>query len=326
MARERRIESFEVRPERSGERLDRLLVEQFPGESRARLQSWIREGSVTVDGRTPPKAGVRVEAGQRIAVAPPPAPEPIDPARARARLSVIHEDEALVVVDKPAGLLTHGAPSAPEERGVAELADAVWPGLPRLQGEDRPGVVHRLDRDTSGLLVLARTEGAMRALMDCFAQRRVKKRYLALVHGAPRFDSDWIEAPIGRSPRRPDRQSVLPVGEGRPAETFYQVLERYDGFALLACEPRTGRTHQIRVHLASIDLPIVGDPVYRTRGAVARPLPREAPDPARQALHAAELAFEHPTTGVPLELASPLPVEIEALRAWLAAESREDAR
>ncbi|MCA8980506.1 MAG: RluA family pseudouridine synthase [Planctomycetes bacterium] len=316
-------ESWKVSAEHAGERLDHVLVERYPGESRARLQSWIKAGSVLVAGLPAAKAGVRLEAGQLVEVLEAPARATVSAQQAAAQLDVLHEDDAIVVVNKPAGLLMHSAPSAPEEVSLAELAAALYPDLPSLQGEDRPGIVHRLDRDTSGLVVIARTEESMRDLMHQFAEREVNKTYLALVHGTPRFDSDWIEAPIGRSPRQPDRQSILPEGEGRPAETFYEVLERYDRFAYLRCEPKTGRTHQIRVHLSSVDLPIVGDTIYRKRGALERPLPREAPDPGRQALHAAELAFVHPETGEDVSFSTELPEELEALRAWLEADCGE---
>lgn len=323
MSRTQKSESWKVPAEHAGERLDRVLVERYPDESRARLQSWIKAGSVLIEGEPAAKAGVRLEEGQRIEVLEPPARPTVSAQEAAQQLVVIHEDDAIVVVNKPAGLLMHSAPSALDEVSLAELAAALYPELPSLQGEDRPGIVHRLDRDTSGLVVIGRTEEAMRDLMHQFAEREVNKTYLALVHGTPRFDSDWIEAPIGRSPRQPDRQSILPEGEGRPAETFYEVLERFDRFAFLRCEPKTGRTHQIRVHLASVDLPIVGDTVYRKRGALERPLPKDAPDPGRQALHAAELSFVHPSTGEEVSFSSDLPHELEALRSWLEADCSE---
>ena len=302
--------------------MDRVLVERYAGRSRAQLQAWVKAERVLLDGVPAAKAGVRVEEGQTIVVLPGEARPTISAEEANSRLVRVHEDDAVVVIDKPAGMLMHAAPSAPDEVSLADLASALYPDLPSLQGEDRPGIVHRLDRDTSGLVVIARTEDAMRHLMHQFAEREVGKAYLAIVHGAPRFDSDWIEAPIGRSPRQPDRQAVLPEGEGRPAETFYEVLERFDRFAFLRCEPKTGRTHQIRVHLASVDMPIVGDTVYRKRGALERPLPKAAPTPGRQALHAAELAFEHPVTGDALQFTSPLPEELERLRAWLEADAQ----
>lgn len=317
MSNERLYDAWEVPAQHEGERLDRVLVERYPDRSRARLQAWIKAGDVRVDGAAAAKAGVRLEAGQRVEVDVDEARPTASADAAAEALRVVHEDDALLVVDKPAGMLTHAAPSARDELSLADYVAALHPGLPSLQGEGRPGVVHRLDRDTSGLVVLAKTEDAMRALIAAFADRAVEKRYLAIVHGAPRFDSDWIESPIGRSPRQPDRQSVLPEGEGRPAETFYEVLERYDRFALLSCEPKTGRTHQIRVHLESVDLPIVGDAVYRKRGALERPLPKAAPAPGRHALHAARLSFAHPVGGERVTFESPLPAELEALRAWL---------
>ena len=323
MSQSQKTIRWEVPAKEAGERLDRLLVDHFPAQSRARLQAWIKAGGVLLDGSPPVKGGVRVEVGQRIEVTPPTNREPISAEEAQGRLNVVHEEDAFLVIDKPAGLLTHSAPSAEGEVSLAEIAQALYPGLPTLQGEDRPGIVHRLDRDTSGLIVIARNEPAMETLMQQFAERRVKKQYLAFVHGVPRFDTEWIEKPIGRSARQPDRQSVVPEGEGRSAETFYEVLETYDRFAYLACTPKTGRTHQIRVHLASVELPIVGDTVYRKRGALERPLPDAAPSPGRQALHAAELAFESPVTGEKLQFRSSLPPELAALRDWLHADAQQ---
>lgn len=308
---------FLVPPDLSGERLDRALVAFLGGElSRTRIQELIGDGGVTVDGAPAERRAQLVEVGQTIEV------REVESSRIRpggpleAQLVVVYEDAHLVVVDKPAGTLSH--PTSVVRGGtVSDLAEARWGPLPRPQGEDRPGIVHRLDADSSGLMVLARDEATAQGLVDAFRDRAVEKRYLALVHGDPRFDSDWIETSLGRSKRHPDRMSVLPADEGREAATFYRVLERFGRFALLECQPRTGRTHQIRVHLTSIEHPLVGDAVYA--GRVRHPLPKEAPALDRHLLHAAGLAFSHPVTGAALAFESPLPAEFAAWLGWLRA-------
>jgi len=307
--------TFRVPPELAGERLDRVVTAFFEGElSRVRVQEWIKDGGVRVAGQSERRPSTPVEAGQEI--------ELLDVPRSRVRpggpvggeLTLVHEDGHLAVIDKPAGQLAH--PTSVVAGGtVSELAVARWGTLPTPQGADRPGIVHRLDADTSGLLVIAKSEEAAARLVEAFRARTVEKRYLALVHGDPRFDSDWITAPIGRSNQRSDRMRVLPAGEGREAETFYQVIERFGRLSLLECRPATGRTHQIRVHLASIEHPLVGDRVYH--GRVRAPLPKDAPPLARHLLHAAGLRFAHPVTGAELDLESPVPPDFEAWLAWL---------
>jgi 23S rRNA pseudouridine1911/1915/1917 synthase len=307
---------FLVPAELAGERLDRALVALLSGElSRTRVQELIQDGGVLLDGRPAERPAELLEAGGTIEV--------LDVPRSRLRpggpeageLVVLFEDEHLAVVDKPAGQLSH--PTSVVRGGtVSELARARWGELPAPQGADRPGIVHRLDADTSGLLLIAKGERAAWELVRAFRERRVEKGYLALVHGEPRFDSDWISTPIGRSRQRPDRMRVLEQG-GRPAETFYRVQERFPGFALLECRPRTGRTHQIRVHLASIEHPLVGDRVYP--GRVRQRLPAGSPATARQLLHAHALALAHPIGGAPLSFESPPPADLRRWLEWLRA-------
>jgi 23S rRNA pseudouridine1911/1915/1917 synthase len=295
--------TFRVPPDLAGERLDRVVTAFFEGDlSRARIQEWIKDGGVRIDGRIELRPSTTVEAGQEI--------ELVDVPRSRVRaggplageLAIVFEDEHLAVIDKPPGQLTH--PTTVVAGGtVSELAFARWGELPSPQGDDRPGIVHRLDADTSGLVVIAKSADAAAALVEAFRKRTVEKRYLALVHGDPRFDSDWITAPIGRSSQRSDRMQVLPAGEGREAETFYRVLERFGHFALLECRPKTGRTHQIRVHLASIEHPIAGDCVYH--GRARAPIPKDSPPLERHLLHAAGLHFTHPVTGTRSPLGPP---------------------
>ena len=307
--------TFRVPPELAGERLDLALVELCEGAfSRSRLQELIRDGGVRLDGIPSARAAQLLEAGQEI--------ELLEVARSRERAGgpaggarvVTFEDEHLAVIDKPAGQLTH--PTTVVRGGtVSELAVARFGALPAPQGADRPGIVHRLDADTSGLIVIVKSAAAAEPLVAAFRERAVEKRYLALVHGEPRFDSDWITAPLGRAPRHPDRICVVPAGEGRPAETFYQVRERFARFALLECRPTTGRTHQIRVHLSSIGHAVVGDGVYPGRTRV--PLPTEAPALERHLLHAAGLRFAHPVTGAELVFESAPPADFGAWLAWL---------
>lgn len=315
------IHELKVPPEGDGERLDHvllgLLARRLPETSRTRLQGWIRAGRVEIEGVPILRPGQPLEAGQRLRLRVPPDAPIVEPERAERTLPLLFEDEHLAIVDKPAGLLTHRSPGG-NEPALADLAAALLGELPSSEGPERGGIVHRLDRDTSGLLVLARTSAALAGLQALFREHRVHKRYLALVHGAPRFESDWIELPLGRDPRRSDRVTVVAAGEGRAARTFYEVLERYPGFALLACRPETGRMHQIRVHLAAAGLPIIADRVYPLRRPPDLVLPADAPAPGRHALHAAHLAFEHPLTGGELAFDSALPAELETLRSWLA--------
>jgi 23S rRNA pseudouridine1911/1915/1917 synthase len=307
--------TFRVPPELDGERLDRVLTAFLAGEfSRARIQEWIRDGGVRIDGEPAGRPAQPLVAGQSIDL--------FEVVRSRVRaggsagveLAVLFEDEHLAVIDKPAGQLTHPT-TVVKGRTVSELAVARWGDLPAPQGEDRPGIVHRLDADTSGLLVIAKSAAAAEGLVEAFRARTVEKRYLALVHGEPRFDADWISTPIGRSSQRSDRMRVLPEGEGRSAETFYRVLERFRHFALLECRPATGRTHQIRVHLASIEHALVGDRVYP--GRVRAPVPKDSPALERHLLHAAGLRFPHPLDATELAFESPLPADFEAWLAWL---------
>jgi 23S rRNA pseudouridine1911/1915/1917 synthase len=305
-----------VRAEEAGARLDRFLAERLPEVSRTRIQELIRDRGVRVDGAPATRPAQHLEVGQCVEVVDVPRSRERRGAPPGARFEVVHEDEHLVVVDKPAGMVSH--PSSVVRGGtVSELASERWGPLPAPQGADRPGLVHRLDAGTSGLMAIARTELAAEALLRAFREHAVAKTYLAIVAGEPRFDSDWIERPIARSRRHPDRMEAVAAGEGREAATFYEVRERYPGFALLECHPRTGRTHQIRVHLAAIELPLVGDELYRGRTGAGMRLPPGAPRLERQALHAAGLSFVHPATGEPLALASELPDDMRRLRDWL---------
>jgi 23S rRNA pseudouridine1911/1915/1917 synthase len=301
--------------EASGLRLDVWLARRLPDLSRARLQSLIAAGRVRLDGR-PARASARLRTAQAVTVDVPP-PQPARPRPEDIPLAVVHEDDQLLVVDKPAGLVVHPAAGNASGTLVNALLHHVR-GLSGVGGELRPGIVHRLDRGTSGLLVVAKDDVTHRALVRQFASREVEKEYLALVIGQPSRPSGEVLAPIGRDPVHRKRMSVN-ASRGRPAHTAWRVEARFDGAALLRVRIHTGRTHQIRVHLASI-----GHPVAATYGGTRRPpcrssAAREAlAELERPALHAARLAFVHPATGQRAEFVSPLPRDIarvlEALR------------
>ncbi len=315
MSKDNGKRSWAVPADFEGDRLDRLLVHELPEWSRSKLQRLIRDGHVCIGGEAISKPGFKLERGQRVEVCFPEREVRLDP-NVLQELEVLHECEHMLVINKQAGLLVHRS-DVSTEASLSDLANARFGPLPSPQGEDRPGIVHRLDRETSGLIVLARSEVAVEELLRQFREREVRKTYLALVHGSPRFDSDWIEAPLGRSRRQPDRQSVLDEGEGRSASTFYETLEKFKGFALVHCQPKTGRTHQIRVHMSSVDLPIYADPLYRTQGAIRVPMPEAAPKLARHALHALRLEFNHPVSGERLKFEAPVPADLEYLIDWL---------
>jgi 23S rRNA pseudouridine1911/1915/1917 synthase len=308
--------AFTVEPGEAGQRLDRAIVAALPALSRAYVQALIERGAATVNG-APAKPGYKLRAGDLIAVTPPP-PEPTSLEPEPLPLSVVYEDEAVLVLDKPAGLVVHPAPGHPTGTLVnAVLAHA--PGV-AMNGTQRPGIVHRLDKDTSGLMVVAKTDAARLDLVGQFAGRRVLKEYLALVHGYPPATAT-IDAPIGRDPRRRQRMAVAPGG--REARTDVTTLEAFRGCALVRARPHTGRTHQIRVHLAALGHPIVGDAVYGSGGALVVPQgpnrpPRRLTAP-RQFLHAARLGFHLPGTGEWREFTSPLPPDLEAALAALRA-------
>jgi 23S rRNA pseudouridine1911/1915/1917 synthase len=288
--------------EMAGLRLDQALARLIPDESRSRLARLIEEGHVRVDGE-PAAVRRKVRSGESVEVEL--APRPVDNAfRPEAiELRVVHEDEALLVIDKPAGLVVH--PGSGNWEGT--MLNALLHHVARSRELPRAGIVHRLDKETSGLLVVAKTEAAQAALVRQLQARTVKRTYLALARGRVERDGT-VEAPIGRHPVQRTKMAV--VASGKPAITHYRVRERFAAHTLLECDLETGRTHQIRVHLASIGHPLEGDPVYAGRGPKAF---------GRQALHAWKLAFVHPSTSAPMAFESPLPPDmaglLEALRA-----------
>jgi 23S rRNA pseudouridine1911/1915/1917 synthase len=299
-----------LRATQAGERLDRWLAARLPQYSRSAIQRWIKAGLVTVKGREE-KASYQVGVGDEICVRIPPpeeyavTPEPLP-------LNVLYEDADLLVIDKPAGMVVH--PAAGNWHGT--LVNAVLHHCPELEGvggERRPGIVHRLDKDTSGLILVAKNDRAHQALQAQFKSRQVEKSYLALVYGLVTPARGRIEAPIGRDPVHRKRMAVLP--DGRPAVTRYQVSGFYGNYTLLSCQPLTGRTHQIRVHLAYIKHPVVGDRVYGGRRQCVVPCPR-------QFLHAHRIQFRLPSTGQLVEFVAPLPTDLQAVLDALSSSGR----
>ena len=281
----------------AGQRLDRIVQGAIEGLSRAAAQALVDEARVRVDGEVRGRS-FRPRTGMTIAIDLPETSEVDLPADVpdAPEPRIVYRDDRLVVVDKPAGLITHAAPGA---RGADLASLLAGEGLAGGGDDDRPGVVHRLDRDTSGLLVVARDDDVRRALQGLLRRRRIEREYLALVHGRPASTTGRIEAPIGRDPRNRTRRAIDGVG-ARPATTSFEIREAFPEHTLLDVRLETGRTHQIRVHLAAIGLPVVGDPVYGNPSADTLGL-------ERQALHAQRLAFPHPSTGEELVFVSPPP-------------------
>ena len=310
-------QAWAVEPGDAGARLDVWLAARLDACSRSRARGLIEEGYVTVDGAAA-KPAVRLRPGQAVK-ATVPAPRPALPAAEAIRLDVVYEDSDLLVLDKPAGLVVHPAPGHP----AGTLVNALLHHCDRLAGiggVERPGIVHRLDKDTSGLLVVAKNDAAMAGLTRQFAAGRVEKTYLALVHGQPPA-CGRLDGAIGRHSRDRKRMAVVARG-GKAALTAFETVCRYPVAALLRVRIATGRTHQIRVHLAHARLPVAGDPVYgdarRDRSLPERPL--------RQMLHAARLAFAHPRGGRRLEFERPPPADMRRVLERLDAESRESNR
>ena len=295
------MRTLELTADRGGERLDTFIARRCPELSRNQARRLIDEGLVSVDGRQA-KPSEGVTAGLRVNVTIPP-PQTIDLAPEAIPLTIIYQDGDIIVLDKPAGLTVHPAPGHPSGTLVNALL-AACPDLRGIAGTLRPGIVHRLDKDTSGLMVVAKNDRAQRALQGQLKDRVVRKTYLALVRGVPAPREGTIEAPIGRHPK--NRKKMAVVADGRESTTRYRVREEIAGgkYSLLEVEPVTGRTHQVRVHLAAIGHPVVGDATYgRSSEAIGR-----------QFLHAHKLAFAMPLGGRTVEFVSPLPADLrEAL-------------
>ncbi|HHV57031.1 MAG TPA: RluA family pseudouridine synthase [Firmicutes bacterium] len=303
-----------VRPEEAGTRLDVFLAAAGLGLSRSQAQRLIAEDRVTVNGQTA-KASLRLTAGMEVrAVVPPPHPLAVE--AEPLPLNIVYEDEHLIVLDKPAGVVVHPAPGHAGGTLVNALLAHCGPGLKGIGGVLRPGIVHRLDKDTSGLLVVAKSEAAQRGLSSAIKVHEVERAYLCLAFGVLAPDVSTVDAPIGRHPVQRKKMAVV-EHNGRPARTHLYVRERFSRYTFLEARLETGRTHQIRVHLAFIGHPVVGDPVYgRRQGNLGL---------KRQFLHAARLSFVHPVNGKELAFTSPLPSDLAAVLAALRA-GKEDEK
>jgi 23S rRNA pseudouridine1911/1915/1917 synthase len=311
------LREFVVRPDEAGERLDVFLAAHLAGWSRSRIQDLIRRGLVKVGARQPRKAGVRIEAGERIEVRAE--RQELRATPEALPLAIVYEDDDLVVVDKPAGMVVHIGAGVKSGTLVNALLHHIG-ALSTAGGELRPGIVHRLDRMTSGLVIVAKNDFAHRALAAAFKEREIRKTYLALVHGRIVKDEGEISRAVGRDPIRRVRMKAGGLAP-REAITHYRVLQRFPHFTLVEVQPRTGRTHQIRVHLATLGHPVVGDTLYGAPGKL-RLAGREEKTLARTFLHAAALGFRHPRTGQELNLAAALPEELEMFLRWVAGEDR----
>jgi 23S rRNA pseudouridine1911/1915/1917 synthase len=296
------VHSFLTEHADAGQRVDHYLQTRLAAYSRSRLQTWIKNGRVRVNG-APVKAASILHGGETVDVSPEDLP-PLQAAAEDLPVEVLYEDESVLAINKPAGLVVHAGAGAHEGTLVNRLVHR-FESLSKVGGDLRPGIVHRLDKGTSGVLLVARDDAAHRALAAQFAGRTVEKTYLALVHGRVRADQGRIASPIARDPVRRIRMTAR-LATGRAALTDYRVLERFEKLTYLEVRIGTGRTHQIRVHLASIGHPVAGDRLY---GAPARTA--EMPEHAdRMFLHASRIVFTSPETGQPVTVEAPLPAEL----------------
>ena len=303
--------TFTVPEELEGIRLDRCLPELNPDWTRSRARKLIDEGHVFLNNASG-KASTSVHAGDTVVIDEPP-PRPLEVEGEDIPLDVIHDDADLLIINKPAGLVIHPAAGNPSGTLVNALLHYCQ-DLSGIGGVERPGIVHRLDKDTTGIMVVAKSDRAHLALSIAFRRHTIRKTYLAVCYGVPKAAEGVVDAPIDRHPR--NRKEMAVVREGRPARTLYEVEQEYEGTSIVSCHPVTGRTHQIRVHMAHIGHAIVGDPLYAGRQwrnladlrvqSACRSFPR-------QALHARRIAFEHPVTKEDVEFEAPLPPDLEEL-------------
>jgi 23S rRNA pseudouridine1911/1915/1917 synthase len=313
-----------VLPEHASLRLDRFLASQLPEMSRTRIQALVEQGRVLVDGLAR-KASQRVEPGATVVIEIPPPPVPGAQAE-KIPLEILYEDNDIVAVNKPAGMIVH--PGAGAEKGTLVAALLYHfggaGGLSTIGAPLRPGIVHRLDKGTSGVVVVARTDAAHLILAEQFRSRRVEKTYLALLHGKVRGESGRIELLVARDLRRRSRMTAR-RREGRKARTDWRIRLRLNGFSLIEADLHTGRTHQIRVHFSALGSPVVGDTLY---GAPRQERIHSELLPAlgRNFLHAARIGFAHPRTGEPMELRAPLPADLRAYLEALGHAAQTDSR
>ncbi len=297
----------------AGARLDRVLAEAAPALSRSRIAGLIRAGQVRVGGATVAEPSRRIKPGERIELTVPP-PEDATPQPQAIALDILFEDDDLIVLDKPAGLVVHPAAGNPDGTLVNALLAHCGAALSGIGGVRRPGIVHRLDKDTSGVMVCAKSDAAHAGLSDLFARHDIDRAYLAIVRGAPGRASGTVEGAIGRHPQNRKKMAVVDRG-GKPALTRWRVERRFGTrAALVRCTLETGRTHQIRVHMAHLGHPLIGDPLYGRAGG------RALPAFGRQALHATRLGFRHPVSGEAMAFETPPPADFASLTAMLEAD------
>jgi len=326
------LRTIEAPAEVKGQRLDLFLAAQLEGVSRSRVQLLLDQGDVLVDGKRE-KASLKLRGGERIDITGEPRPAPLKAMAEEIPLDVVYEDEELAVINKPAGMMVHAGSGQNEEaRNRGTLVNALlyrFKALSATGGDLRPGIVHRLDKDTSGLIVVAKNDRTHAALAELFSSRQIKKTYIALVQGAIERARGTINSNVGRDPQRRTRMTTKPLGDARAAVSHYEVVRRlanrFGKFTLVRVRIETGRTHQIRVHMASIGHPVVGDTLYGGSGqltdqvasqAATSKAARRKAEPerlrlGRNFLHAAQLEFPHPGTGKLLQLEAPLPAELE---------------
>lgn len=291
--------NFEINEEETGIRIDKFLADANPDWSRSQIQDWIKNEFVLVNGKVI-KSNYKLRLNDEISVTEKPVEE-IDLVAQDLGLEIYYEDKDVAIVYKPKGMVVHPAPGHPDGTLVNGLMYAIT-DLSGINGEIRPGIVHRIDKDTSGLLMIAKNDIAHRGLVDQLVDKSVTRKYTALVHGVIPHEFGTIDAPIGRNQK--DRQEMAIVDNGKHAVTHFNVLETFDKYTLVECVLETGRTHQIRVHMKHIGFPLVGDPKYG---------PKKTMDIGGQALHAGVLGFEHPVTGEYIERSAPLPAYFEEL-------------
>jgi 23S rRNA pseudouridine1911/1915/1917 synthase len=318
---EERILTLHVPAELAGRRLDQVLVQLHPEVTRSQWQQWIEESRVTLDGRQVPKSS-KVEGGETV-VARPPEPRPVKHAAQAIALEIVHEDSNILVINKPPGLVVHPGAGNPE----GTLLNALLHHAPHLAKLPRAGIVHRLDKDTSGLMVVAKTERARQSLIAQLAEHSMWREYVALVNGVL-ISGATIEAPIGR--HRTERTRMSVTERGKPAVSHVRVLKKYRAHTLVQVRLESGRTHQIRVHMAHIRHPVVGDPVYGGRLGVPKgaseALREQLRAFRRQALHAVKLGLVHPKTGEDMQWAASVPRDMHELMEALAQDARNHAQ
>ena len=298
-------------PAHAGWRLDRALADAVPTLSRERLKALIRSGAIEAGGTATRDPALKVRGDEQLRLAVP-APEPAHNVPQDIPLRVVFEDEHLLVVDKPAGLVVHPAAGNRDGTLVNALLHHCGGSLSGIGGVARPGIVHRIDKDTSGLLVVAKTDVAHEGLAKQFAAHSIERRYLAIVSGLPKIAEGTIDAPLARSSANRKKIAIVETGRGKRAVTHWRRLSALRDAALVECRLETGRTHQVRVHMASIGHPLLGDPVYGRAGKTHRKLLDDMHF-NRQALHAAELGFIHPVTKHRLSFASAMPTDMQEL-------------